>query len=117
MKKVLFTLVAIITLTATSFACDLSGLMKGNTTLATKVRNMERQGYVLVMDQSFYNQHRYFVAPTAPYVDGFGQVVMRKSAGGYSLETEYVTISFDGNVKKNNKCSTSITDVTTQTVY
>lgn len=100
-----------------AFACTLNGLMKGNTSLAREIRKYERQGYVLVEDQSYYNQHRYIVAPTPPYVDGFGEVTMRKSAGNYSLETTYLTISFDGLVKKNNKCATTIKDVTTNTVY
>lgn len=117
MKKVLMTVAAVALLAVSTFACDLDGLLKGNTTLAKKVRNMERQGYELVLDQSWYSQYRYFAMPTAPYVDGSGVVVMRKSAGGYSLETEYVSISFEGDVKVNGQCSTTITDITTQTVY
>lgn len=111
------TLAAVALLTVSTFACDLEGLLVGNTTLARKVKNMERQGYTIVTDQSFYNQHRYFAAPTAPYADGFGTVVMIKSGTNYSLQTEYVTISFEGDVKTNGQCATTITDITTQTVY
>lgn len=100
-----------------SFACDLDGLMRGNTTLAKQIKKYERQGYEVVIDQSFYNQHRYIVAPTAPYTDGFGTVVLRKSGTNYSLETTYVHINFEGNVKNNGQCSTSIIDITTNTVY
>ena len=100
-----------------AFACSLGDLTKGNTSLAREIKKLERQGFVMVEDQSFYNQHRYIVAPTPPYVDGFGSVTMRKSAGNYSLETTYLTITFDGLVKKNGRCATEIKDVTTSTVY
>lgn len=117
MKKLILTFVIAIIATASSFACDLDGLMRGNTTLAKKVKNYERQGYVVVLDQSYFNHHRYLIAPTAPYQDGFGAVILRRSQGGLSLTTEYVTISFNGDVKNNGRCTTSITDITTQTIY
>lgn len=117
MKKVLMTLAAVALLTVSTFACDLEGLLVGNTTLARKVRNYEKQGYTIVADQSFYSQYRYFAAPVAPYVDGSGTVVMVKSGTNYSLQTEYVYINFEGDVKTNGQCATTITDITTQTVY
>lgn len=117
MKKV-FSLIAVLALSISVFACDLQDLMTGNTTLAKKIRQFEKQGFTVVEgDQTFYSQYRYFAAPVAPYTDGSGQVTLVKSVGNYSLETTYVTISFTGQVTVQNKCVTSITDVTTQTIY
>lgn len=117
MKK-LVSLFAVLSLSISVFACDLQDLMSGHTTLAQTIRSYERQGYTVVNgDATYYSQYRYFAAPVAPYTDGAGQVTMMKNAGNYSLQTTYITISFTGDVTKNNKCTTSITDVTSQVVY
>jgi len=118
MKKVGASFVAAMLITVSVFACDLSDLMRGNTSLARAIRQYEKAGYVVVEgEQNFYSQFRYFAAPVAPYTDGSGTVVLRKSGENYSLQTEYVHISFEGNVEKNGRCTTSITDIYTQTVY
>ena len=99
-------------------ACDLSDLLKSNTTLAHKIHSLEIQGFVLVLDdRTFYNQIKYLVVPTPPYVDGNGQVTMMRKHGGLSLTTDYTTITFDGIVRKNNRCATSNIAVSYQTIY
>lgn len=118
LKVTMLSLVAGVLSIASAFACDLTDLMRGNTSLAREIKKLERQGYVVVEgDMTYYSQYRYFMEPTAPYVDGSGQVTMRRSAGNYSLTTEYITISFEADVKTNNQCATTIIDETYNVVY
>lgn len=116
-KKIAFVVLLVLAAGLIVNACTLSGLTKGNTTLAKEMRNLSKDGFEYRADMSYYNQHRYLVAPTAPYVDGFGEVVMMKSAGGYSLTTWYAHISFEGWVNGNNKCSTKNVSTYIETIY
>lgn len=117
-KKLTLTLVTAVVFALSVFACDLSDLMIGNTSLARTIRQYEKRGYEVVYgDQTYYNQFRYFMEPVAPYVDGSGTVQMKKSAGNYSLQVDYININFEATAETNGRCTTDIIDITTQTVY